>query len=314
MRAIAVLWTTLLVGGCATTPVEEMGAAFGRVQYLENGKEVGLTVGFFKQDSARLIVRRVGGDAQAVPIEGDGAFYLPLPVGEYVFVAYRRGSQVAGRSSETTYRVMAAFSVAKAQAVYIGDLRVDRVGKAARIGIVDREDDAREGLAPRLAEAKLTLAKGLMRPEQPPGRFSRVTAICGGSWGIQCEGNHHGVRQLEPGAFALPLDSVTPLLEWTPSSRSDVTYDVAIHERLDLGVRGAVLVYAEGLSRPRYTPPALERGQRYEWSVRLRDGDTVSTWSTTGHSAYFPVILPGVFVGGFGGSGSAQYFSFEILK
>jgi hypothetical protein len=79
------------------------------------------------------------------------------------------------------------------------------------------------------------------------------------------------------------------------------------------GVRGPVLAYAEGLQKPRYTPPALQRGQRYEWSVRLRDGDTVSTWSTTSQTAIAPVLFPGmVFVGG--GSSFGQYFGFAILK
>jgi hypothetical protein len=73
---------------------------------------------------------------------------------------------------------------------------------------------------------------------------------------------------------------------------------------------------AATLLKPSYRAPsrgALQRGQRYEWSVRLRDGDTVSTWSTTSHTAIAPVLFPGmVFVGG--GSSFGQCFGFEILK
>jgi hypothetical protein len=129
--------------------------------------------------------------------------------------------------------VIGAFSVARGAAVYIGDLRVERRGAATRTVIVDREESTRQRVAARLAEAKLAPSKGLMRPAQNPGRFTRVTAICGGSWGIECDGNHHGVRPLEPNAMAWTypqVDSVTPFLEWTPSSRSEVTYDVAVYE------------------------------------------------------------------------------------
>jgi hypothetical protein len=57
--------------------------------------------------------------------------------------------------------------------------------------------------------------------------------------------------------------------------------------------------YAEGLKEPRYAPKTpLEPGRRYQWSVRLRDGDTVSSWSTTGYNWIVR-------------TGYGQYFAFE---
>ena len=44
---------------------------------------------------------------------------------------------------------------------------------------------------------------------------------------------------------------------------------------------GALVAYAEGLREPRWSPPSLQPGRLYQWTVRLRDGDTVSSWSTT---------------------------------
>jgi hypothetical protein len=307
----------LSVAGCVTPPPQEMGAAFGRVEYLEDGRQVSFGTEFLTSDGVRVLFRpAAGGGVTSAYVASDGSFYVPLPAGEHVFLGYRRGRKVGTRTTSTAGRVVGAFVVAKGEAVYIGDLRIEAVGRDSRWNIVDREGSTRERLAPRLTEAKLPSVKRLMRPEQPPGRYTRVTPICGGSWGIQCDSHHQGVTPVQPDGFPWtfpPVGSVTPLLEWTASSRREVTYDLAIYERLDIGVRGAVLAYAEGLQKPRYTPGPLQRGQRYEWSVRLRDGDTVSTWSTTNQTTVIVVPIPGLFMAG-GGSSSGTYFGFEIPR
>jgi hypothetical protein len=319
MRAMAVLLAAVGAAGCATTEAprpEEMGAAFGRVEYLEEGKAVTFGETFFTRSGLRLFVRpAAGGKVQWFDVEAEGSFYLPLPAGEHVLVGYARSAKTGPRVYRKTASLMAAFVVAKGEAIYIGDLRVETRGPAVRTTIVDQEETTRERVAAGLAAAKLSPGKRLMRPEQQPGRFTAVTAICGKSWGIECDGNHHGVRPLQPNAFAWTyptVESLTPLLEWTPSSRSDVTYDVAVYESV-LGMRASLLAYAEGLRQPRYTPPSLPSGERYQWTVRLRSADTVSSWSTTSQIAYFPVLLPGAFFMG-GGSSSGQYFGFETPK
>jgi len=324
----ASLLTAFLVTGCATpVPPEEMGAAFGRVQYLQDGAEVTFESSprlapFIRQDVLRIVVRpAAGGEAHSVPVESDGSFYLPLPAGEHLLIGYQRTWSQDWKDPLRRYsagRIMAPLSVTKREAIYLGDLRIERRGRAARIDVLDQEESTRQRLAPRLAEGKLTLRKALARPEQQPGRFARVTAICGGSWAIACDGNHHGVRPLQPNALAWTypqVDSVTPSLEWTPSSRAGVTYDVALYEYIEgfgspQGLLGPLVAYAERLQDPRYTPPALKRGQGYRWSVRLRDGDTVSSWSTTSQTAVLPAVLPGMFFLT-GGSSSGQIFGFE---
>jgi len=90
-----------------------------------------------------------------------------------------------------------------------------------------------------------------------------------------------------------------PQLAWKPSTAAGVTYDVAIYESLTLTVdlptapraRGALVAYAEALPEPSFKPQQpLAPGKRYMWSVRLRNGDTVTSWSTTG---YYAVIAGG---------------------
>jgi hypothetical protein len=61
--------------------------------------------------------------------------------------------------------------------------------------------------------------------------------------------------------------------------------------------------YAEGLTEPRFTPSApLRPDKKYEWSVRLRRGDTVSSWSTTSFSLNLLIA---------GRSNSRSVFGFE---
>jgi len=122
------------------------------------------------------------------------------------------------------------------------------------------------------------------------------------------------VEPLKPAGTAqgFPVtENLTPPLEWKPSSRPGVAYDVAIFESLTFKygaagnvprMRGALVAYAEGLREPRYSPLApLQPAKKYEWTVRLRDGDTVSSWSATSYFVFAIVAAA---------SGSGQGFGF----
>jgi hypothetical protein len=103
-----------------------------------------------------------------------------------------------------------------------------------------------------------------------------------------------------------------PVLEWKPSTKPGVTYDVVIFESLSFmyGVArsvdrmyGARVAYAEALHEPRFRPQApLEPGKKYQWTVRMRDGETVSSWSATSRSIFLVVA---------GSRGSGRAFGFE---
>jgi hypothetical protein len=321
----AVLILIVLVAACgAAPPVDEKTASekpgyarvFGTVRYIEDGKEARWDSVFPSTDSLTLFVRpAAGGEMLYVDVPADALFFWPLQAGEYTIV----GFQLARRSAATftrTLRVMARFSVAQAgQALYIGELAVETRGGAIRMQVVDRYESALPRVTERIQAAKASPAKSLMKLEPPPGRFARQSSICGPSWAVGCDSDYQGVRPVKPEGtertFVLVSDR-TPALEWKPSAKPGTTYDVAIYESLDFtyslwgdvrGLRGSLVAYAEALPEPRYVPPALEPGKRYQWSVRLRESDTVSSWSSTSYS-FFLVIAAR--------RASGQYFGFEV--
>jgi hypothetical protein len=306
------LTLSLWLLGCAEQPVREAsgpteagyGEAFGRIEYREDGKETAWDTSGFLGDSLMLFVRAVGTEeVQKVPLQGDGTFYWRLRPGEYVIVGFRIVRRGWGHNPRRTARLMTTFSVPHAgQAFYIGDLRIVTQKNRSRFDVVDRWEGS----------AKPGAAKALMRLELPPGRFTRVTGICSPSWGLECDRTYQGVRPVLPEGTAwnfAPTKSLTPRLEWQPSSRRDIAYDVAIYESVAFegikGLRGTLVAYAEGLREPKYSPAPLEHWRQYEWTVRLRDGDTVSSWSATSYNFFAVVVW---------GSGSGQYFGFETPR
>ena len=215
---------------------------------------------------------------------------------------------------------MATFAVPQAgQAVYLGELQVEAGKGGNRIRVADKYDEG--GLSrfeARPDAGKFQSAKGLMVLEPPPGKFKHVLGICGGGWGIECTNEFRGVEPLAPEgtAHGYPVVAMLPpLLEWKPSSSPGVTYDVAVYEShattplselsaVNSRIRGAIVAYAEGLAEPRFAPTGLMRNRTYEWSVRLRDGDTVSSWSTTSRSTFVIIAAS---------RGSGQFFGFATL-
>ena len=323
MKLAIVVAVALGLLGCAEAPVQESsataeagyGRAFGQFRYVEDGKEVTWGSVFPSTDSLTLFVRPAGGgQMQYMDVPADGGFFWPLKGGDYTIVGFqlaRRGGATVTR----TMRLMAGFSVPQAgQAVYIGDLLLESRAGASRVEVLDRYEVARQRVEQRLAAAKLAAAKGLMQVEAPPGRHGRITAICAAAWAVGCDSDYQGVRPLQPEGTErsyVRVANLTPALEWKPPGRPGATYDVAIYESLDFsyglsgsvrGLRGALVAYAEGLAEPRYVAPPLEAGKRYQWSVRLRDGDTVSSWSTTSYSLFLLIA---------GRRTSGQYFAFE---
>ena len=292
----------------ATAPTEESvataqsgyGRAYGRVVFVEEGTEREWS-SFVFADTLTVFVRPLqGGDLQYMSIVGKGEFAWPLHPGDYVIVGYqtRRGSD----NERKTARLWLTFSVPRAgQAAYIGELRIVTAKGAYRFAV---QDDYANALAARevsFKQANFESVKGLMRTEPQPGNYKRVSGICQG-WGIKCEQIYNGVEPVLPEGTAegFPTTAdLTPVLEWKPSAKPGVTYDVAIFESLSFtyGMAGAVarmhgarVAYAEALSEPRFRLRApLAPGKRYEWTVRLRDGDTVSTWSVTNRFVFLLV-------------------------
>jgi hypothetical protein len=311
MKLIRLLIASVLVAGCEgmpRAPVEEdaataeagYGRAFGRIDYRENGKDVLATRSFLNSVSLTLFTRSIRtGKTHFMQVEGDGSFYWPLEAGEYAILAFRL-TRAQGAVSTSTGRLMTTFAVPSAgQAIYIGDLQIERGASGYRLRVADRYEEALGKAQDRLSAAKQAAAKGLMRLEAQIGSYKRMIAICHQSWGLACDSTHQGLEPLKPegAGDGFPVtQNLTPSLEWKPASRPGLTYDVAIFESVPLnpaaivhtaGLRGALVAYAEGVREPRHlvvTP--LEPAKLYQWTVRLRDGDTVSNWSTISRSTF----------------------------
>jgi hypothetical protein len=280
------------------------GLVFGRLRLFYKDKEVEFSR---VTNRVQLFIRtQQTGEIQRKDFTGDqGKFSWSLPVGEYVIVGYQYLT-VTGRLWLTFY------VPDPGEANYIGDLHImlqdGRYGWQVRDAFAEAEQDSDAGLAKEGAKAIVAL----MRPERRLGSYRRMTSICATvDWGIACDRTNQGVKPLSPvqSTQGFPtVDRLTPRLAWSAPFREGVTYDLAIYESISaplLGLnhmRGPLIFYAEALPEPFYqldTP--LARGKRYEWSVRLRSGDTVSTWSTTGYFVFLIIAAA---------SGSGNWFGF----
>lgn len=304
------------------TPQAGYGRAFGRIAYTEGGKEVVWGFGATSSNLLTLYLRsNRTGEMQSLDLEGTGYFVWPLTPGEYTILGFR--TQQAGLPGTRTSRVrlMATFSVPQAgEAVYLGELQVE--ADRGRYGFRVADKYGEGGLArfeARPDAGKFRTVKGLVALEPPLGKYKRVSGICIGTWGVECTEYLRGVEPVSPegAGHSFPVvATLAPVLEWKPSTRAGVTYDVAVfdsHLTFPMPgptphahrIRGAVVAYAEGLTEPRFAPPGLMRDKTYEWSVRLREADTVSTWSTTSYSTFIIVAAS---------RGSGQFFGFATPK
>lgn len=274
----------------ASTPATSAGSVFGRLRLFYKDKEVELSR--FTNRLQLFIRAQPAGKIQGKDFTGDqGKFNWTLPAGDYVIVGYQYLNQ--------TGRLWLTFTVpGSGETAYIGDLHImlvdGRYGWQVRDASMDAEQEAGTGLSDEGTKASVAL----MRSERRLGSYRRTTSICSTiEWGIACDRTNQGVKPVSPAQSAQgfpTVDSLMPRLAWWAPSAEGVTYDLAIYESISvplLGLnhmRGALVCYAEALPEPFYqldTP--LARGTKYEWSVRLRRGDTVSTWSTTGYFVFF---------------------------
>ncbi len=174
-------------------------------------------------------------------------------------------------------------------------------GADLKIGVADRQSEAIIRLQQAYPEHPATIVSDIIHSEPPIGNFARIRGVCATEWGVDCEGQHYGVRPntpvVEAGLYRA-VDTLTPTFEWSPSNRSDVRYDLVVRKAISCeglvlfkeGLPGELVVYEEDLSQPfQQLDKPLEADTNYIWSVRLREGDRVSNWSSTGHFAFFIV-------------------------
>lgn len=318
---LALFFAVLLLSGCATPPtmknVAEMAAdanvVFGSVTVYEDGEQEKWGVKFTGSNYFYLtILPPDTNEAITHRLAKDGVFYWTLPPGEYLLLGYYWQDLQAQR----TGHIGAKFSVPETGPdAYLGTIEFRGNVVFLVPQFQDRFDEIAKLYDTKFPGRRGTAVKRLFEPPQPVGHFSSHRGICHEDWSIECDKRFHGVTPTSPevsqSGFPL-LDSLRPKFRWKPSARHDVSYDLILYEAAAYVVggqmvpsymRGHVVAYAEGLKEPHWQPETpLEPDTRYIWSVRLRDGETVSGWSTQSHSTFLIVYMS---------SGYGQWFQFR---
>jgi hypothetical protein len=263
---------------------------FGRIVAQENGKRISLGWREF-----RLVILPDGSDrAFTYHPDAEGYFCWELPPGDYLLAAWTRGSG----NKQTSGRIGVRFSAPKAaEPLYIGtaSIQFERGWNVTRVRVED--ELAGVGCGGAIANARTQL----MTLDEP-GSFRETLPICDESWGLRCNNEHAGVVPTSPRAstsFPRPSGNA-PRLVWEGVGADRFTYDLVVYESAewtDTGidpqyVPGRIALYKENFTEPSLRlgglVSTLQRDSRYFWTVRLRKGDRVSTWSTHGHFFLYP--------------------------
>ena len=319
LTLVALLWA------CAETPhtpakraavtgPSATGFVVGRIKTVVNGQERTHSTGLFPTNQFDVLLwTEATGRIERRGLDGDGTFAWELPPGDY---------QIAGFQAYAPMRVgriWTQFSVpGPGLGAYIGTLKIEvRESGSYRFAVEDHYDENIVALRSRSQPAAVAPTKRLMVAEPPLGSIAEIWPICSARSGLTCDRSHQGIVATGPlgTEHGYPTTAgLTPLLEWQPVSTPGVTYDVAVYEALILNpmpgftrtLRGPLVAYGEGLTEPRYQVVSpLRADRKYEWSVRLREGTRVSTWSTTGYFDFY--IL-------WASSGSGKWFGLSTPK
>lgn len=287
----------------AAAKASDKKLAFGRIILSsESGDTIKLDKpGIFKSGDLFLmwVVPETGDKATRLQVDESGQFFWKLAPGNYVVASYE-WSRDTGGGFFSGRRLWADFSVSEdADATYIGTLTLRAVSKYGyAISVEDESDLAPAWLLTSGEDISADIATSVMTLEDQRWQNSGIP-ICFTPLGIVCDKRRDGVEVVTPkqtqSTVFRKIKSLTPTLEWKPSTTDDISYDVIVYEAyykkagfLSGGGKpgggyaaGRAVEYAESLTEPRYrlqTP--LEPGQRYYWSVRLRHPNFISGWST----------------------------------
>jgi hypothetical protein len=319
-RAVA-LFSLAVLASCGDVPQQPasmardalLGYAVGRIQTVENGEEKTHRPGLFPVNPFDVYLRSAStGQVDRRELEGDGSFVWQLTPGSYEIAGFQAYAPLR------VGRVWTRFQVPEAgRGVYVGTLRLEVARVGHRFRVEDRFEETMAAVQPRLPAEAGVPTKALMNAEVPPGGVAPVWSICAERGGLVCDRSLQGVAVIQPAGAeqGTPLvDSPTPQLEWKPAPHPGLTYDVAVYESIVLSaapgftrtLRAPIVAYAQALAEPRWqVSPPLRPGRRYEWSVRLRDDNDVSTWSTAGYFTFFIVGFT---------SGSGNWFGLTTPK
>jgi hypothetical protein len=312
--ALAALFLFALTG-CATPtppggkfePGESPPTTFGRLVATYNGDPQKLGgIGFWgKYQCYGLVLSKSQNRGLVLGFTEDGWFSWPLDPGHYVFTdLWCEWGGGWGSGTEYTLPVNWGFQVAQGTGTtYIGHFSLNYADAFhAHHGFqpIAWEMNAQEAAAEFARRYPNAPAASPQRPvlDPGPGKVAGMSDICAPEWHVDCDTQFgmkfRGVEAVEPalkgtrhGLEFGTVDSLTPVLKWKAAGGTGVRYDVAVWEVVTYRVpnskvnaRGRLVAYAENLDAPQYAiVDPLKAKTLYYWSVRLRDGDGVSTWS-----------------------------------
>jgi len=302
-----------------TWPSQTQGRCIvlGKFDLLDNGKPD--KVGLF-EDAYVVILADRSGEVSKIPLTAQGWFSVSLAPDTYTLLRLHRTSFDGTRMEWSIHQT---FSVASNdKGLYIGNIKFETgKGRPVRV-VVDEEQAAIGEFHKQYPDSAFEPTKRLLQPEPKLGTVNGLVPICAGQgqrWGVVCTREIQGVEPISPelkrrlnGSVDFnSIDTTQPTFSWKPLADDSLTYDFVIWQAvaypMPLGgvqyVPGKVVAYEENLKQPRITlKNPLQPKTKYYWSVRVRKGNVVSTWSTAGHFVFLLVASS---------SGSGELFAFE---
>jgi len=287
---------------------ENMPIVFGKLDNFNKGKPEKLEWGF---DHFILIQPENANKGIPVKMDRDGWFFLSLKPGSYAI----RGVL----SGPTTIFLNENFTVPGGNtAIYVGNIMLDKGAATHSMLIHNAEQAAFSEFHQRYPESQIQPEIHQMSSGPEIGSYNNMLGVCAKKWQCECTLQIQGLEPVSPplehgmtDTSFTNVDVLQPTMRWKPSAAPVFTYDLAIWEATSYRINalatrylpGTLALYEENLANPEFTlTTPLKPKTRYYWSVRLRDGDTVSTWSRAGH---FTFLLVGWT------SGTGEWFAFE---
>ena len=318
ISALTALLTTVVC--CATAPVmrdieamtADMGMVFGSAEiYVEEEKlNLGLT---WTEDNHfyLLILPPDSNVATTYEVTNESTFFWALPPGEYMLLGYRWQQAGTARTGD----VRTWFTVPEDGAdTYIGSLEFRGNKYSLNPTLLDRYEQVAAIHDKRFPERRGSTIKNLMKPAERAGNFSGMLPACDARFEVACSERFRGITPTTPEVTTSgfpPVPTLQPEFSWQGSANADMHYDFILYQAAtytinqvtDFYARGRLAAYVEDIGATSWRPDRpLKPGTRYFWSVRSRDGEIVSDWSTQTYFSFALVAWT---------SGYGQWFQFR---
>jgi len=320
LRSTAISVLLVLLGGCATAPVmqdietlpADTGLVFGSAEIYVDDKKLDLGFSWSGENHFYLLILPPDSSvATTYEVTDEGTFYWPLPPGEYLLLGYRWQQAGTARSGD----IRASFTVPEIGTdAYIGSLEFRGTEYALKPNLLDRYDRQKAIHDGRFPERRETTIESLMQPPAPPGKYAAMLPACDERFAIECGERFRGITPTSPEVTTSGFPKVStlqPEFTWQGSADAGIHYDLVLYEAAtytinqvtDFYARGRLAAYVEDIAATSWRPAKpLKPSTRYFWSVRSRDGDVVSGWSTQSYFAFAIVAWS---------SGYGQWFQFQ---